>query len=115
MKKQPSLEKKQSKAALTCSACGCKMWLWDVMQHRWQGEYHFADCPAVPGGAELAVRNAEAEAAYLEEPTVPREQGARILAAIHSLMQMPKGPGGKPTTAFAQRKAAILGEIGRLP
>lgn len=112
---KPELKpKEKSKANLVCSVCGCRMWLWDEWQHTWHGEYHFQDCPTIPGGDELFVRNLEDKARWEEEPFVPREQGARILQAIRLMLESPGGKGGKPSEIFLQRKEAILEELARL-
>lgn len=112
--RQTSVKKKPSKADLVCSACGCHMWLWDEFQHCWHGEYHFQDCPTIPGGAELFVRNLEEKARWEAEPVVPREQGARILSTIKLMLDSPGGKGGKPGEIFLQRKQAILDELTKL-
>lgn len=91
-----------------CSSCGAKTWLWDAMMLKLQGPWHFQDCPSVPGGAELSVANIEERERWLEEKTVPRKQGARILKAIELMMY---SPGDK---ILYQRRAAILDEIGKL-
>ena len=105
---------KSDRAAQRCAACGAKMWLWDEMQHRWQGEYHFAECSTGISGAMVSVANADAREAWEQEKVVPREMGVRILQAIRSLIALPKGKDGKPTKAYWDRKAAILERLGKL-
>ena len=98
----------EGKGAKLCTACGAKSWIWDAMMLRWQGPYHFQDCPSVPGGAELTVANSEERIGWLEEKVVPKEQGGRILAAIHKMLKE------KNDKYKAAMKGAIQEEIGKL-
>ena len=97
-----------------CSQCGATTWLKNQTTGEFSGPWHFLDCPSVPGGAELNMRNIDDKAKWAEEKRVPREQGARILEAIKLMLSTPKTAGGKPDKIFYERKAAIQGEVGKL-
>jgi len=47
------------KGAKRCSACGAKLWMWDSMMLKWSGPWHFQECPSIPSGNELDLRNLE--------------------------------------------------------
>ena len=98
----------KSRSAKTCSACGAKMWLWDAMMLRWSGPWHFQDCPTVPGGEELSVRNIEDKMVRADEAVVPKKQGARIMKAIMLLIDSPS------REVMLKRKAVIHEEIDRV-
>ena len=102
------------KGAKRCSACGAKLWLKDYNTGQFSGPWHFQDCPSIPGGAELTVANIQERERRLDEKTVPREQGARILEAINLMISTPKTADGKPSKVFYERKAAIQEEVGKL-
>ena len=76
-----------------CDSCGAT--------HPW----HFQDCPRVPGGEELYVRNLEEKHNWEKEKRVPREQGARILKAINLMLFSPNHE------VMLERKAAIQEEV----
>ena len=96
------------KGATRCSACGAKSWLWDHTTQTWSGPWHFQDCPSQTGGAELTVANIQERERRLDEKTVPREQGMRILKAINLMMDSPSD------VIMLERKAAIQEETGKL-
>lgn len=93
------------KGAKRCSACGAKLWLKDYNTGQFSGPWHFQDCPSIPGGAELTVANIQEREQRLDEKTVPREQGMRILRAINLIMA------SSSDKIMLERKAAIQGEI----
>ena len=96
------------KGAKPCSACGAKLWLKDYNTGQFSGPWHFLDCPSVPGGRELSIRNIDEKARWVEEKRVPREQGARILKAINLMLFSPS------YEVMLERKAAILEEVDKL-
>ena len=96
------------KGAKRCSACGARLWLKDYNTGQFSGPWHFRECPSVPGGSELDMRNLEEREKWQEEKTVPREQGGRILEAINLMMVSPSHQ------VMLERKAAILGELEKL-
>jgi len=95
----------EGKGAKRCSACGAKLWMWDSMMLKWSGPWHFQECPSIPGGNELDLRNLEERERWQEEKAVPRKQAARILKAINLMMVSPNDE------VMRQRKVAIQEEI----
>jgi len=79
-----------------CSACGATL------------PWHFRDCPSVPGGRELSLRDIDDKAKWAEEKRVPKEQGVRILKAIMAMLDSPSHE------IMLERKAAIQEEIAKL-
>ena len=96
------------RGAKRCSLCGVKTWLFDEMTQTWRGPWHFADCPEVPGGEDLAAANLEERIRWELEKPVPKVQGRRILKAIFLMLDSPS------REVMLQRKAAILEEIEKL-
>jgi len=93
------------KGAKRCSACGAKLWMWDSMMLKWSGPWHFQECPSIPSGNELDLRNLEERERWQKEKAVPRKQAARILKAINLMMVSPNDE------VMRQRKVAIQEEI----
>ena len=91
-----------------CSQCGATSWLRNQTTGEYSGPWHFTDCPSVPGGRELSIRNIDEKARWLEEKRVLREQGARILKAINLMLFSPSHE------VMLERKAAILEEVDKL-
>lgn len=88
-----------------CEVCGCITWHRCSLTGQFSGPWHFQDCPNVPGGAELQKQNEIDRLRWMGEPTVPKEQGRRVLRAILLMM-------ASPTRAvMLERKAAILDEL----
>ena len=109
----------EGKGAKLCTACGAKTWMWDAMMLRWQGPYHFQDCPSVPGGAELTVANIEERERWLDEKVVPKEQASRILQSIFTMLSKPRVFKNGRLTEESRKdlmkwKAAIQDEVGKL-
>jgi len=91
-----------------CSQCGSTSWLRNQTTGEYSGPWHFTDCPSVPGGRELSIRNIDEKARWAEEKRVPREQGARILKAINLMLFSPS------YEVMLERKAAIQGEVEKI-
>ena len=91
-----------------CSQCGATSWLRNQTTGEYSGPWHFTDCPSVPGGRELSIRNIDEKARWEQENRVPREQGARILKAINLMLFSPNHE------VMLERKAAILEEVDKL-
>jgi len=98
----------EKKGAKRCSLCNARLWLKDYTTGIWSGPWHFADCPEIPGGDDLAAANIEYQMRWEAEKPVPKEQGRRILKAIYAMLDSPNHE------AMLQRKAAILEEIEKL-
>ena len=88
-----------------CSNCGARTWQWDHLLEKWNGPYHFQDCPTLPGNDELIARNLENRMRWEQEDYVPREKGRLVLKAIYTMLAAPS------QEVMLARKAAILAEL----